>query len=567
MRVIVTAGGTSEPVDDVRVLTNVSSGRFGAACANALAERGCDVTLIASAHLAGHREWIDPRVRVVPFRTFADLDQALAREIAAPPDALLMAAAVSDYSPVAAPGKIRSDADTLTLTLTRNPKLLASLRTRCGPGTVLVGFKLLSGVATAELVGTARRYVDTFGLDLVLANDLRELSGGRHPAWIVGARGEPEGTTAETAARLVDVVLAARSEPAATPGELEAVAAGGEVHRPGTSAPAPARLLERTPGLGAVLVLPDAVALPTAPAPVPWTGDARDEGYVTAALGRAAWAGRWRGGGFAVPLAGAGSLVGISRASVASVPARWAATVEMWRGSLAAVGIPDGSEPRPAFDGDTVVGVVARHDTEHGPAFAVWLRPDARGEGRGDRVLQELSSQGRQAWVHDRCGLGGWFADRGWLDVGRDGAATVLSPPSRRQDLAPAASVCLVDPLRRRVLLGRRLVAPAQGQWAFPGGRTRDHETPVQAALRELHEETGIALDGAVPVASREVPVGGRPGFLVTSLVIPVLHAPEPRTGPELDACWVGLDEARGLRPMTAGTRRVLRELLVDSWP
>ena len=126
MRAVVTAGGTSEPIDDVRVITNLSTGRFGAAIANALAELGIDVTLLASSALASHPDWVDARVRVVPFHSFADLDQELTEALKEPAEFVFMAAAVSDYSPAPSQGKISSRANELTLHLTKNPKLLST---------------------------------------------------------------------------------------------------------------------------------------------------------------------------------------------------------------------------------------------------------------------------------------------------------------------------------------------------------------------------------------------------------------------------------------------------------
>ncbi|MFT4624445.1 MAG: phosphopantothenoylcysteine decarboxylase/phosphopantothenate--cysteine ligase, partial [Myxococcota bacterium] len=97
---VITAGGTSEPIDDVRVVTNLSTGRFGAQLANALAEAGVRVTLLASHALASHPEWVHPEVDLVPFGAFTDLRRALHAACDDRPDLVLMAAAVSDYAPV-----------------------------------------------------------------------------------------------------------------------------------------------------------------------------------------------------------------------------------------------------------------------------------------------------------------------------------------------------------------------------------------------------------------------------------------------------------------------------------
>lgn len=213
LEAVVTAGGTREPIDDVRVLANVSTGRFGAAIAAALADLGVGVTLIGSRELLDSGR-VDPRARPLPFSSTQDLDAALSRRIAeGPPDLLFMAAAVSDYSPVPLEGKLRSDAEELVVRLRRNPKILATLRERCGDATFLVGFKLLSGASETELTRVAREQVLRDRLDLTVANDLRQIRGGIHPVWLVPPAGEPvalTGTKVEVARRLAEEVLARR---------------------------------------------------------------------------------------------------------------------------------------------------------------------------------------------------------------------------------------------------------------------------------------------------------------------------------------------------------------------
>ena len=109
---------------------------------------------------------------------------AIRAETTTAPELFLMAAAVSDYSPVPAQGKIRSTEQTMSIAMERNPKLLDTLRERC-PDSYLVGFKLLSGVSQDQLIDVARRQLERAGLDLTVANDLQHFAPGRHPIVLV----------------------------------------------------------------------------------------------------------------------------------------------------------------------------------------------------------------------------------------------------------------------------------------------------------------------------------------------------------------------------------------------
>jgi len=210
MKVLITAGGTFEPIDDVRGITNRSTGQLGAALANAFIQRGARVHLLASEALASRSEWLDASVRVTPFLSYSDLDEALHAACAESPDIVLMAAAVADYSPVPFPGKRSSQAAEQTLTLHRNPKLLASLARRCDETTRIIGFKLLSGVSQTVLIDTARKQIENHGLSSCVANDMQAFVDGQHPVTLVDASGvsmKIEGTKRETAEQLVDALL------------------------------------------------------------------------------------------------------------------------------------------------------------------------------------------------------------------------------------------------------------------------------------------------------------------------------------------------------------------------
>lgn len=164
-RVLVTAGGTREPLDAVRFVGNRSSGRMGVALAEEARRRGADVTLLA-ANLA-----VAPPdgVRVVPTPTAAELArETLAR--AGDADLVLMAAAVSDYRPASEHAAKRpKDAKRWTLELEPTPDVLRELGGRRTNGQVLVGFAAETGEGAVE---RARRKLADKRVDLVVLNDV-----------------------------------------------------------------------------------------------------------------------------------------------------------------------------------------------------------------------------------------------------------------------------------------------------------------------------------------------------------------------------------------------------------
>lgn len=160
VRVVVTAGGTREPLDPVRYLTNGSSGRMGYALARAALDEGADVTLV-SANVELPAPW---GARVVPVVTAGELLGAT-QEACAVADVLVMAAAVSDYRPESAStGKIRKAGGALSLRLVENPDIVASVDR---PGLLRVGF----AAETDSLQENARAKLERKGLDLIVAND------------------------------------------------------------------------------------------------------------------------------------------------------------------------------------------------------------------------------------------------------------------------------------------------------------------------------------------------------------------------------------------------------------
>jgi len=213
MNVMVTGGGTIAPIDDVRHVANASSGRFSAEIAEACLARGATVWHVHApaavlpfareaaldpeadpdaefARLAALRgRWLDakPRLHLIPLicGTVADyagcLEGVLRRERI---DVAFLAMAASDFEPEPFPGKIDSGAGELLLRCRPTPKVIRSVRD-WSPTTYLVGFKLLSGVSAAELIGAGAEAGRVNRADLTVANDLRALRAGRHTIHLV----------------------------------------------------------------------------------------------------------------------------------------------------------------------------------------------------------------------------------------------------------------------------------------------------------------------------------------------------------------------------------------------
>jgi phosphopantothenoylcysteine decarboxylase/phosphopantothenate--cysteine ligase len=160
LRVTLTAGPTREPLDPVRYLSNHSSGKMGYALAEAAAEAGAEVTLISGPTSLPRPQ----RVHFVAVESAGDMLEAC---LAQPADVFIGVAAVADYRPVNnAPHKIKKDEGTLTLTLVRNPDILATMAAS-SPKPFCVGF----AAETRDLAHYARAKLHGKHLDLIFAND------------------------------------------------------------------------------------------------------------------------------------------------------------------------------------------------------------------------------------------------------------------------------------------------------------------------------------------------------------------------------------------------------------
>jgi phosphopantothenate---cysteine ligase (CTP) len=221
MRIFVTAGNTQVPIDRVRCITNIFTGRTGAAIALEAYRRGHQVTLATS-----HPEvvdLIDPdpgRWCCIAYRTFDQLEDLMIKYIAlGKQDAVVHCAAVADYLPAGifaashtpngltmhnrSAGKVKSDEPELWLKLVRAPKLVDKIRAEWDYRGLLVKFKLEVGVSEADLLAIAEKSRQHSAADWMVANTLE---GASEWALVGNERGYNKMTRAGLAAALLDAL-------------------------------------------------------------------------------------------------------------------------------------------------------------------------------------------------------------------------------------------------------------------------------------------------------------------------------------------------------------------------
>jgi phosphopantothenoylcysteine decarboxylase/phosphopantothenate--cysteine ligase len=195
--VVITAGGTREPIDAVRIISNRSSGKQGYALAGEAAARGAHVTLITTVD----RPVPAAVAQVVVVDTAASMEEAVMSRAAAA-DVIIMAAAVADFRPKApAEGKIKKDDGVPDIVLEPTHDFLVDLGRAKPTGQVLVGF----AAETDDVLTNARSKLRKKGLDLIVANDVSAAGVGfEHDTNQVTILGEDGG--------LVEVPLSSKRE-------------------------------------------------------------------------------------------------------------------------------------------------------------------------------------------------------------------------------------------------------------------------------------------------------------------------------------------------------------------
>ena len=217
-KIIITSGGTSERIDNVRKITNSSSGKLGMTIANHLLEENNDMLIYYVCSKNSLRP-NDKRVQVIEIDGTVDLknniESLLTREHI---DYFIHSMAVSDYMTdyvttierikesvkkrddideafknieVIGGSKISSYEDNLVIVLKPTPKIISIIK-NLSPSTYLVGFKLLDGVSKEELIEVAKRLRNKNNCDLVVANDLATIRNGEHIGYIINKNNEVE---------------------------------------------------------------------------------------------------------------------------------------------------------------------------------------------------------------------------------------------------------------------------------------------------------------------------------------------------------------------------------------
>jgi phosphopantothenoylcysteine decarboxylase / phosphopantothenate---cysteine ligase len=218
-RVVISAGGTREPLDPVRYLGNRSSGKQGWALARVAAARGAEVVLVAA-----NVDLPAPfGVRVVPVGTAEELRAAMLAE-AADSDLVVMAAAVADFRPSAVAGaklKKGSASEPESVALVRNPDVLAELGTKKASGQLVVGFAAETGDDDGDVLTHARAKLARKGCDFLVVNDVsagQVFGHAENSVVVLAADGSatelPRGSKDAVAAGILSTVARQLSRPA-----------------------------------------------------------------------------------------------------------------------------------------------------------------------------------------------------------------------------------------------------------------------------------------------------------------------------------------------------------------
>ncbi|WP_117276254.1 phosphopantothenate--cysteine ligase [Streptococcus intermedius] len=202
MKLLITSGGTSEKIDQVRSITNHSTGKLGALIADSFLAQGDQVTLITTQNAikpAAH-----PNLTIQIIENVQELFEMM-KPLVKTHDVLIHSMAVSDYTPIYMTGfeqittsqdlteflnktnkqsKISSKDNYQVLFLKQTPKIISQVK-KWNPNIRLIGFKLLVDVSKEELLTVARASLTKNQAEIIVANDLSDISDNQHHAYLV----------------------------------------------------------------------------------------------------------------------------------------------------------------------------------------------------------------------------------------------------------------------------------------------------------------------------------------------------------------------------------------------
>lgn len=200
MKIIITAGGTTEKIDDVRAITNISTGRLGNAIARSVLRNfGEKLETLYYLHGSLAIPPLGSNVVSIPIGCVSDLEKALKNILENEKiDAVIHSMAVSDYTvkeittlgdikegKTLEPGnKISSDIENLVIVMEKTPKVISAIK-EWRPNAILVGFKLLSHVPEEELIQVGYALLRKNRCDFVLANDLKDIKEKTHKGILI----------------------------------------------------------------------------------------------------------------------------------------------------------------------------------------------------------------------------------------------------------------------------------------------------------------------------------------------------------------------------------------------
>ncbi|HFI0468225.1 TPA: phosphopantothenate--cysteine ligase [Streptococcus suis] len=220
MKLLITSGGTSEAIDQVRAITNHASGNLGKIIAEQALKCGHEVTLVTTKQAV--KPLPQKNLSIIEITNVESLKSTL-EPLVKTHQALIHSMAVSDYTPVYMTGleevettedisslldkknaetKISSKDDYQVLFLKKTPKVISYVK-KWNPTIQLIGFKLLVDVPKEELFAVARQSIERNGADYIVANDLTDIKGNQHIAYLVDKTSEVQATTKEEIAQLI----------------------------------------------------------------------------------------------------------------------------------------------------------------------------------------------------------------------------------------------------------------------------------------------------------------------------------------------------------------------------